>query len=173
MLQLKKYRAKIVLGAGAILLCLMSFLAGRLAVTPASPEVEIITSPEPEKIMLNLEKIDETTLAGTVSGNASLKINDEIISEPDFTAATGSLLTVYNDFIDLTTPLGIVTFAADNPAVAGLKPTGAQFVASKNGTKYHPIDSGSAKQIKDENKVYFQNQAEAEAAGYEAGKSVK
>lgn len=173
MLQFKKYRAKIVLGTGAVLLCLMSFLAGRLSSVPESPEVEITTYPEPEKLVLNLEKIDETTLAGTVSGNASLKINDQAINESDFTTTIGSLLTVYNDFIELTTPLGIVSFTADNPIAAGLKPTGAQYVASKNGTKYHPVDSGSAKQIKDENKVYFKNQEEAEAAGYEAGKSVK
>ena len=40
------------------------------------------------------------------------------------------------------------------------------YVASKNGTKYHLPWCGSAKQIKEENKVFFGTKAEAEAAGY-------
>jgi hypothetical protein len=173
MLKFKKYRTKIVLGSGAVLLCLLSFLAGRLSTVPASPEVEVSAGPEPEKISLSLEKIDDSTLTGTITGNAFLKINNETIDNANFEAATGSLLTVYNELVEITTPLGIATFEAGSATAAGLKPTGAEYVSSKNGTKYHPIDSGSAKQIKDENKVYFKSKAEAEAAGYEAGKSVK
>jgi len=40
------------------------------------------------------------------------------------------------------------------------------YVASKSGTKYHLPWCGSAKQIKDSNKIWFQSKAEAEAAGY-------
>jgi methylphosphotriester-DNA--protein-cysteine methyltransferase len=40
------------------------------------------------------------------------------------------------------------------------------YVASKNGTKYHLPWCGSAKQIKEENKVWFATKEEAEAAGY-------
>jgi len=39
-------------------------------------------------------------------------------------------------------------------------------VASRNGTKYHRTDCPGAKQIKDENKVYFATTALARAAGY-------
>lgn len=41
-----------------------------------------------------------------------------------------------------------------------------QVVASKNGERYHFLHCSGAKQIKEENKIVFGNQAEAEAAGY-------
>ena len=40
------------------------------------------------------------------------------------------------------------------------------YVASKNGTKYHFPWCGSAKSIKEENKVWFDTKEAAEAAGY-------
>ncbi len=42
------------------------------------------------------------------------------------------------------------------------------YVASKNGTKYHLPWCGSAKQIKEENKIWFATKADAERAGYTA-----
>jgi hypothetical protein len=42
----------------------------------------------------------------------------------------------------------------------------AAVVASKSGTKYHLQTCPGAKQIKDENKLYFATIVEAEAAGY-------
>jgi len=41
-----------------------------------------------------------------------------------------------------------------------------QYVASKSGTKYHLVTCPGAKQIKKENKIYFNSAEEAEAAGY-------
>jgi hypothetical protein len=41
------------------------------------------------------------------------------------------------------------------------------FVASKQGKKYFPSDCGSAKTIKEENRVYFGSETEAQQAGYE------
>jgi hypothetical protein len=43
---------------------------------------------------------------------------------------------------------------------------GAPYVASKAGTKYHHITCPGAKQIKEENKIYFASVQEAMAAGY-------
>ncbi len=40
------------------------------------------------------------------------------------------------------------------------------YVASKSGTKYHLVTCPGAKQIKEENKIFFVSTAEAEAAGY-------
>lgn len=40
------------------------------------------------------------------------------------------------------------------------------YVASKTGTKYHLPTCAGAKQIKEENKVWFSTKEEAEAAGY-------
>lgn len=40
------------------------------------------------------------------------------------------------------------------------------YMASKNGTKYYLPACGTAKRIKEENKVWFATKAEAEAAGF-------
>lgn len=49
--------------------------------------------------------------------------------------------------------------------VATVKTSGT-YVASKNGTKFYLPTCGSAKRIKDENKVWFDTKEEAEAAGF-------
>ncbi len=41
-----------------------------------------------------------------------------------------------------------------------------RYVASVNGTKYYPLDCSSVSRIKEENKVFFNSQSEAETAGY-------
>jgi hypothetical protein len=47
------------------------------------------------------------------------------------------------------------------------------FVASKQGKKYFPVDCGTAKAIKEENKVYFGSESEAVSAGYERSLTCK
>jgi hypothetical protein len=47
------------------------------------------------------------------------------------------------------------------------------YVASKNGTKYHLPWCGSAKQIKEENKIWFATKEEAERAGYTPASNCK
>jgi predicted RNA-binding protein with RPS1 domain len=42
------------------------------------------------------------------------------------------------------------------------------FVASKTGKKYYPADSAAAQKIKEENRVAFGSQEEAEKAGFSA-----
>lgn len=44
----------------------------------------------------------------------------------------------------------------------------AKFIASKTGKKYYLIDSAAGKKIKEEKRVYFKNEKEAEKAGYSA-----
>lgn len=39
------------------------------------------------------------------------------------------------------------------------------FVASKNGTKYYPLGCSGIDRIKEENKIYFENETEAAASG--------
>jgi len=41
-------------------------------------------------------------------------------------------------------------------------------VASQKGSKYHLLSCPGAKQIKEENKIYFANEEDARKAGYEA-----
>lgn len=55
----------------------------------------------------------------------------------------------------------------DSSAVADSSSLGA-FVASKNGTKFYPADCSYADRILDANKVWFETQDDAVAAGYEA-----
>ncbi len=47
------------------------------------------------------------------------------------------------------------------------------YVASKNGTKYHLPWCGGAKQISEQNKIFFTTKAEAEAAGYTPASNCK
>jgi hypothetical protein len=46
-----------------------------------------------------------------------------------------------------------------------------QFVASKRGKKYYPIDCPAGSSLKTDNKVFFNNEAEASAAGYSRSSS--
>ena len=60
--------------------------------------------------------------------------------------------------------------AKEAPAKAA---SGGSYVGSKTGTKYYLPWCGTAKRIKDENKVWFASKAEAETAGYEPAKNCK
>ncbi len=44
--------------------------------------------------------------------------------------------------------------------------SGKNFVASKTGTKYYPADCTSTSRIKEENRIYFATEKEAEEKGY-------
>jgi hypothetical protein len=57
-----------------------------------------------------------------------------------------------------------------NPAPASL---GGLYVASKNGTKYHFPWCSGALRINEENKIWFDNKTDAEAAGYEPAANCK
>ena len=50
---------------------------------------------------------------------------------------------------------------------------GGQYVASRTGKSYHLPWCSGAKQIKEENKIYFTSKESAEAAGYVAAKNCK
>jgi len=42
-----------------------------------------------------------------------------------------------------------------------------QFVASKNGTKYYPVGCSYSNRIKEENRIFFGSEEEAQKAGFE------
>ncbi|MDA1335213.1 MAG: hypothetical protein O2794_04385 [bacterium] len=52
-------------------------------------------------------------------------------------------------------------------------PSSALFVASKNGSKYYPIDCKSANRINDENKIFFESESEATDSGFERTSSCR
>ncbi len=52
-----------------------------------------------------------------------------------------------------------------NSPGAAVQPSAGKYVASKNGTKYYLPSCASAARIKEENRVWFATQADAEASG--------
>lgn len=75
--------------------------------------------------------------------------------------------------VSATSSLATKTGAAPPLQKPAATTGGGQYVASKSGTKYYLPWCGTAKRIKDENKVWFASKAEAEAAGYEPAKNCK
>lgn len=66
-------------------------------------------------------------------------------------------------------PTPVATEAAPAAATeARPVPANAALVASVNGTKFHALDCPGATQINQENKLFFQSEQEARAAGYTA-----
>lgn len=60
------------------------------------------------------------------------------------------------------------TAAIAVPSSFGLGPSAAgSYVASKNGSSYHRPDCPGAKQIKEENRLWFQTAEDARRAGYQ------
>ena len=66
----------------------------------------------------------------------------------------------------LASPSASVKKAATPTAPAPVADSGGQYVASKSGSKYHLPWCPGAKQMKEENKIFFNSKEEAEAAGY-------
>lgn len=48
-----------------------------------------------------------------------------------------------------------------------------RFIASKTGTKYYPLDCGTANRIKEENKIFFATEQEAQEKGFERTETCK
>ena len=77
-----------------------------------------------------------------------------------------------------TTKNKVVTNATPQPAVAAAKSSEVseatgKFVGSVNSDLYHHPTCTHAKRIKPDNQVWFNSQAEAEAAGYTASKCTR
>lgn len=93
-------------------------------------------------------------LAGKEAGGG-----DIIIQEPSVSAPTEEVSSVPKSS-QLASPSAALT--SPPPATS----PGGQYVASKSGSKYHLPWCPGAKQMKEENKIYFSSKEEAEAAGY-------
>lgn len=65
----------------------------------------------------------------------------------------------FNEFDELPAEEGSIVGSKNIPE--------KNFVASKSGEKYYPIDCGSVSRIKEENKIFFTTEQEAQAKGYE------
>ncbi len=88
-------------------------------------------------------------------GRASVEVVAEIeeISQPSFKAL---------DTVAL--PASVSNQKSESATRANSGTT--ELVASKSGSKYHLLTCPGAKQIKEENKIYFTSKAAAESAGY-------
>ncbi len=53
------------------------------------------------------------------------------------------------------------------------KPQISGFMASSRGSKYYPLDCDAGKNLKPENRIYFDTREQAEAAGYELSSSCR
>lgn len=68
-------------------------------------------------------------------------------------------------------PAALVVSDSDNASTQPQTAENSQLVASKKGTKYHLRTCPGAKQMSDQNKIYFANEAQAKAAGYTRAKN--
>lgn len=90
----------------------------------------------------------------------------------------GRLSVISNSSLDKPS---IEYFESDQVAVAAASiqsevpetDVSKNYVASKNGTKYHLPWCGGASQIKEENKIWFSTKEEAEAQGYAPASNCK
>jgi hypothetical protein len=77
-----------------------------------------------------------------------------------------SAITSKEELVATSTP--VVT-----PAPATAPAAEPKYVGSRNGTKYHLPWCAGAKQIKEENKVFFSSKEEAEKSGYTPASNCK
>lgn len=113
---------------------------------------QITSIPTTEIPVITLETIENGELKGTVRGNARIVVkNSEVKILPE-----GSFSTSVIDILPMLKML---------PA-----PEGAQFVASKAGKKYYPLDSPSAFGLAPKNRVFYSTEEEAQKAGKVKGK---
>ncbi|NQU99696.1 MAG: hypothetical protein HQ538_03075 [Parcubacteria group bacterium] len=197
----KNHQDKFILTIGFILLCSISFAAGRLSVVSKSEPISIdesnifedleIEEVETENIKEETEKNtiqsnksetiteNEGVFVGNIENNKFYPFNSEEIGD------IPSDNMMWFDSKEEAEEQGYILAETTNTVKSSKTSTEevseqevesgslGKYVGSKNSDKYHPLDSGSAKRIKEENKVYFKSKEDAESKGYTAGASVK
>lgn len=101
-------------------------------------------------------------LSGKESGGEGVVIQEPFVSEANKGQATGEVAG--NTFVSL--PVTSVKKSAPKTIEPQTVTSGGQYVASKNGTKYHFPWCPGAKAMNEENKIYFNSKEAAEAAGF-------
>ncbi len=102
----------------------------------------------PKVCTVTVDGILDGNVTGTLTGSGRVFIGDTQAlptTDGSFAVPAGSFLTRR---ISITIPAG------------------AQFVASKKGSKAYPLRSSQAQKIAPQNRVYFPSREQAEAAGY-------
>jgi len=103
---------------------------------------------------------------GVVAGRESREGEEGVVIErPTENMPAAAVLATSSTKLERPTPKTVEVVVP--PAAGG------QYVASKTGTKYYFPWCGTAKRIKEENRVWFGSKEEAEAKGYEPAKNCK
>ena len=197
----KNHQDKIILTIGFILVCTISFAAGRLSIVSKSEPIEINESNIFEDIKLEDKKEkeevkedivknndkpeniveNEGVFVGNIGNNKFYPFNSEEVENlsTDNIVWFDSKEEAEEQGYILATNIGISATKSEKDdtsleeSIESENNENCKYVGSKNSDKYHLPDSGTAKNIKEENKVCFKSKEEAESRGYIAGSSVK
>lgn len=120
----------------------------RSARAASAPVLSIIPDTRPLIPTVIITGIENGELLGTIRGEMRLFLGDKQIV-PD---GSGSFRV----------PAGILK--TDVHTIAA--PEGMQFVASKKGKRFYPVQAKQAQALAPKNRIYFRTQEEAQAAGY-------
>lgn len=77
------------------------------------------------------------------------------------------------DIVPISQVVGTVSSGQPPSLTTGVNADNGSFVASKNGTKYYPVNCSAVNRIKDENKVFFDTALAAENAGFTVSTACK
>lgn len=145
---------KLSLGAFGILILIGGYLIGRMTTVLLAPAAPIIVSELTGSTIpvVELFHIEDGFLLGHAEGDVRIFFQDKQI----LVESGGSLRIPAG-------PLFTHVITIDVPP-------DMRFVASKKGRKYYPLASRSGQNIAIENRIYFPDDASAEAAGYSLGK---
>lgn len=137
---------------GIIFIFSLGYLSGRMANAAIFNKKNPLLLEKREQAgeipVVVLNGIEKSNLVGSIDGEVRLFVNKKMVppnETGDFTVPAGALLY---DFITVEVPGGM------------------DFVASKKGTKYYPVNSAQGQQLAPENRVYFKTAEEAEKYGY-------
>jgi hypothetical protein len=175
-------RSKLPLLAGLLLASVVGYLAGWK--TPHQPPALEI-SQAPDRPSLELQ-VRDSVVTGVAPVNSTLSIGGSL-QEPskpfevqlstslpiEWWSQSWSLVLSLPDGIEEMGEIGEEQDAPVERDTSAQSVTG-KFVASKSGTKYHPIENCSfADRIKPENRIYFENAEQAQAAGLEPSSCIE
>ncbi|MEK7591500.1 MAG: hypothetical protein AAB489_04835 [Patescibacteria group bacterium] len=134
------------------LLLLIGYLIGRLITNIALPVPTIAVVPDTREPVpvVRLTGVHNGVLEGNAVGEVRFFLGDRRV----LTGSGGAIRADVGSFF--VNEVSIVV------------PEGMQFVASKQGKYYYPVDSSDGERLTPSNRLYFRDAASAEKAGYKA-----